>query len=538
MPNLANILNNILSDSGVDISTLVPSSRTLTINGTTFDLSANRSWTISGGVSGSGTLNFLPKWGSSTSLTDSLIFDNGTNVGIGTASPSEKLEINGSLRLSDGNADGPQLRLASSGFSDWNIDNFSGSLRAYYGSTEYFRFTNTGNILIGTTSATAFNRSLVINSVSSTAGILFQLNGVDKGFIYSGGGDLFIGSNSNTLQLYTNGSERFRIDSSGNVGIGTTTPNRALVVRGGNQEQLVLISTTTKSGINLNPSDTTYSPYIGATGNSIITETSGVERMRITSGGNVGIGTSSPSYLLTVAAPSGISYIGNVATTGNNAIIRQFSGTYSADFGVDATGPYIDQLGGIFRFYKTGGEAMRISTGGDVLIGRTTPAYVSTGMTQVSIQGSSRGAISLTSSGSGSTGIMWYGSEQIDIYNTSTTGSIKVMANTNGVILGVNGSSWSSASDERLKTDILPIQNGLEKVSSLRAITGRYKKDKEGTSRSFLIAQDVQSVLPEAVSINQEDGYLNLSYTDVIPLLVAGIKELKMELDNLKSKNQ
>lgn len=95
-----------------------------------------------------------------------------------------------------------------------------------------------------------------------------------------------------------------------------------------------------------------------------------------------------------------------------------------------------------------------------------------------------------------------------------------------------NGNSWNAVSDETLKTDLTPILNGLNKVNSLRALTGRYISDNEGTSRSFLIAQDVQKVLPEAVSIaNQETGTLGLSYTDVIPLLVSSIKELKAIVD-------
>jgi hypothetical protein len=99
MPNLANITNNILSDSGTDISALVPTSRTLTINGTTFDLTANRSWTItSAGVVGTGTTNYIAKWSTSATIGDSLLFDNGTNVGIGTASPALKLHVNGDIR--------------------------------------------------------------------------------------------------------------------------------------------------------------------------------------------------------------------------------------------------------------------------------------------------------------------------------------------------------------------------------------------------------------------------------------------------------
>lgn len=95
-----------------------------------------------------------------------------------------------------------------------------------------------------------------------------------------------------------------------------------------------------------------------------------------------------------------------------------------------------------------------------------------------------------------------------------------------------NGTTWNSVSDENLKTGLTPILDALNKVNSLRAVTGRYKSDDENKSRAFLIAQDVQNVLPEAVSIaDLEIGTLGLSYTDVIPLLVASIKELKEIVD-------
>ena len=83
----------------------------------------------------------------------------------------------------------------------------------------------------------------------------------------------------------------------------------------------------------------------------------------------------------------------------------------------------------------------------------------------------------------------------------------------------------------------------LEQKPTLRTVIGKYKTDEEGTRRSFLIAQDVQAVLPEAV-VEQEDeiGTLSLAYTDVIPLLTAAIKEqqtiindIKAELDNVKT---
>lgn len=104
-------------------------------------------------------------------------------------------------------------------------------------------------------------------------------------------------------------------------------------------------------------------------------------------------------------------------------------------------------------------------------------------------------------------------------------------APTGGVYLNDYATSWSSASDENVKDIIEQIENGLDKVSSLRAVIGKYKDEKEGKRHPFLIAQDVQAVLPEAVSLmnkGEDNECLGLSYTDVIPLLVASIKELKV----------
>jgi len=105
-----------------------------------------------------------------------------------------------------------------------------------------------------------------------------------------------------------------------------------------------------------------------------------------------------------------------------------------------------------------------------------------------------------------------------------------------GVQLTAGATSWSSFSDERNKTQIKPFENAVEKVCTLRAGTGRYLTDEESVSRSFLIAQDVQKVLPEAVDVSEnEQGTLVLRYVDLIPLLIASIQELKREFDAYKA---
>jgi hypothetical protein len=116
------------------------------------------------------------------------------------------------------------------------------------------------------------------------------------------------------------------------------------------------------------------------------------------------------------------------------------------------------------------------------------------------------------------------------------TSNVTVIANANGVFLNTNATSWSAISDERTKDIIEPIADATNKVSSLRAVIGKYKTDQDGIRRSFLIAQDVQAVLPEAVVAQQDKiGTLSLAYTDVIPLLVAAIQELNAKVTALEA---
>ena len=116
-----------------------------------------------------------------------------------------------------------------------------------------------------------------------------------------------------------------------------------------------------------------------------------------------------------------------------------------------------------------------------------------------------------------------------------------------GVYLSANSGSWGSTSDENLKTNLVPIENGLAKVNTLRSVIGEFIDDAESKRAPFLIAQDVQAVLPEAVETivqkftnenDEEDtsSHLGLQYTAVIPLLVAAIKELTAKNDALEAR--
>ncbi len=93
---------------------------------------------------------------------------------------------------------------------------------------------------------------------------------------------------------------------------------------------------------------------------------------------------------------------------------------------------------------------------------------------------------------------------------------------------------WQVISDERAKIIRRPIADALGKVRQLRAAIACYKTDKTRQEYPVLIAQDVQKVLPQAVDASDPDR-LGLAYQSVIPLLVAAIKDLADQLDDLKT---
>ena len=240
------------------------------------------------------------------------------------------------------------------------------------------------------------------------------------------------------------------------------------------------------------------------------------------------LGATTPS---TVAATS-ITASTTLGVTG----VATFSAGTAALPAITTTG---DTNTGIFfpaadtiAFSEAGAEAMRIDSSGIMLMGATAART-----TQAKIE--------LTSATNTALSFYMFKNAQVEMamgFKSSTdsnfyvgTGSASV--GTYGVYLTNLGSSWNAVSDERMKTIVEPIENAAEKVSSLRAVIGYYNNDESQTRRPFLIAQDVQDVLPEAVNIQDvETGTLGMSYTDTIPLLVAAIKEQQAIIQSLTTR--
>jgi len=125
--------------------------------------------------------------------------------------------------------------------------------------------------------------------------------------------------------------------------------------------------------------------------------------------------------------------------------------------------------------------------------------------------------------------------------DTSTTNNyiksfdVSPISDTNTFDFNING-ILTQIADSRLNTDMIKIDNALEKIMTLEGITYKYTSGNIGQKRQTgLIGQQVKEILPEAVTENA-DGFYNIAYGNLTGLIIEAIKDLKNEINDLKSR--
>jgi hypothetical protein len=396
------------------------------------------------------------------------------------------------------------------------------------------------------TAGNLVNGELALN-ISTSDGKLFYKDSAGVVQVLATKGSATVGGSTTQVQ-YNNagvlaGSANFVWDNTNvRLGIGTASPYTTLNVNGtiatntgyyiGKSVATVdaFAALSTRAGVDSGGAIVVRDGYgtYNAGGMEFYTGSNptGSEKMRIDSSGNVGIGTSSPtSYtnlktLAIVGTNGGVVDInpsGGTTAGGLQLIARATDTTFVANGPSGGSGAYM-----AFSTGTSGAasERMRIAANGQITV--TADGGTGIGPLIQSVTGATNG---------------WRIGNYSAIVGGGSNDSL-TCANSGGggvFISGASGTAWSAVSDERVKENLTPITDAVNKVSSLRAVIGNYVWDVDKTARPFLIAQDVKAVLPEAVSEqNDEIGTLGIAYTDVIPLLVASIQELNIEIKALK----
>ena len=501
------------------------------------------------------------------------------------------------LNNADGNGTLSQINLGYTADPDHGNIQYTGDMIFTAAAAERMRIDSSGNVGIGATPSawrTAFvDKAIDLGTHSALydqfGGSTFLANNFyrsnDNSFKYKttagataisldAGSLSFSNAPSGTAGTTATLTNRMILDASGNLGIGTTTPDARLdVTRSGNGEIAVLQTSANRGFSFQSQSDTALqiasvqgSTNLDLWANTLSFSAGAAERMRIDSSGNLGIGSSLPSEKVTLAqsVPStytaGLSTLANPAGThvrieNNSSVTDTFVGVtfvptngaaqqQLAYMGAVSTGSGLapDIVFGRRAASTYYVESMRIDASGNLLVGTTTTpslAGLAVGSTaagkNISVFSSANGTnglIGIYQSNGTQEGQLYAGTGDVNLFGTSV---VKVVASSGGVQLTSGATSWTSISDERAKDIIEPISNAVQKVSNLRSVIGKYKTDSEGTRRSFLIAQDVQAVFPEAVDTTDEDN-LGVRYTETIPLLVAAMKEQQATIESLEAR--
>jgi hypothetical protein len=449
----------------------------------------------------------------STAGTERMRIDSSGNVGIGTSTPSSKLDI----------------QQGTAG----NI------ISAEFDNTDY----------------TANNRNAIKIRQATSAGSSFStFLGTDKDT-----GNVFLSNDSIT-------ADHFVINTSGQVGIGTNSPSTTLDVKGtislqatnstnkwlaytytdntlrlnyngaGNDE--VLINSSGQVGIGVSPlaklhvNDTTY-PALRlstATSYSNIYHDGTTGSITYSADDGNAIAGSSHQFYVDGSSAMTIDSSGNVIlqTVGAQLRFQNSLGPapYIENSGEDAsTAPYGQDL-----LFATGGsESMRILSGGDVSFAMqdfsSSPSNTVYGLRLVT----------------GTTGKSYWKSA----VNADTTHYHYEFLNTNGSVGNISTSAsataYNTSSDYRLKENVVPMEGALDKVAQLKPSTFNFIADADTTVDGFL-AHEVAEIVPNAVSgekdaVDEEGNpmYQGIDHSKLVPILVGAIQELKAEIEQLKN---
>ena len=433
------------------------------------------------------------------------------NVGIGTASPtSGKLQIEttaeaGLFVKDTGDTAAPYVRVQGQRGDANRLSSFSGglALEAYRSDDKIPNDKHLGTIYFGGnhTNGTEANISYTASISGVSDGAFNSVADMPTAIAFHTGDS---GTALGTPNL-TFGTERMRISSSGNVGIGTSSPSKTLDVNGDAKINSVTVG---RGSGNLGTNTA-----IGF--EALYSNTTGINC--------VAIGSSALKY-----NDSG----SNNTAIGRRAARELISGNSNCAFGMDA-----------LRDATTGGNNVAIGTAALKLI---TVGTFNTAVGHAAGETITTGNRNIYIGRSATVSANDVNDEIVIGYNITGQGAdTAFIGGTNGAYNEANNLSWSTTSDQRIKKNIVDNNNGLDLLTQVQVRNFEYRTPEEITElpanasvnkkgvQLGVIAQELQTVIPNCVT-ETSAGVLTVSTDNLIWYLINAVKELKAEIDTLK----
>jgi hypothetical protein len=448
---------------------------------------------------------------------------------------------------------------AGSGIHSWHTSTASGDAGDPITFTQAMTLDANGNLMVGATSSSAIaNKNIDVNGTGDSA-LVLRVGGTTTAYLYSIASQAILGTvGALPITFHPNGTERMRLDSAGNLGLGVAPSaswlGKAFEINGvGNaiwspnaiNDIRVVSNTKYNAGVQYAADGYANGYYCGGTNGTHAWQnapsgTAGdpiafTQAMTLDASGTLGVGTTSPGARVDVRGSAtdfaGLNVINSESSSGvqttasirlgiTNSIGVRNTRITAIENNTDSNSVNLAFFTNEANALNSEVERARITAAGDLLVGTTDTNETSGTGGRFGADGYVR------STRAGSTGA----ASTLDVYSTGAS-AFRFYVDMAGTVFATN-TTISAISDQRLKENVQDLDAGLDKIMALqpRKFDWKEGKGKNIKGDRGWIAQEFEQVFPDMIDTwkdeapEGEEPYKSVR-ADLIPVLVKAMQE-------------